>query len=185
MDQNLAASASSRPHGLQWHPALEANGGTWSNAGLAETEGAAHPRILGLLYSAQQAADSTSRLPYESASQLGESRRALSDDQEEPDVRRTARAAPPPPKKNICSYGDPFAKAQYGGCCEVCKKAGKKYSHYKDSDLDSSTPVPSRFCVCRCCSRRHCFAVATVRLRLLAPTLVVVVLVVIVLLPSL
>lgn len=61
---------------------------------------------------------------------------------EEPDVRR--KRAPPPPPARICDAGDPFAKPGTGGCCQACKMAARKYSHFRDSDLDPSMlPPPS------------------------------------------
>lgn len=60
--------------------------------------------------------------------------------QEEPDVR--GRRPPPAPPKRICDYGDPFRMGAQGGCCQVCKMAAAKYSHYKDSDLSPSARAP-------------------------------------------
>eukprot|EP00884_Botryococcus_braunii_P008906 jgi/Botrbrau1/18016/Bobra.0062s0009.2 len=47
-----------------------------------------------------------------------------------------------PQTQRICDQGDPFPKPLQGGCCQACKMAAKKYTHYKDSDL-----VPAACCL--------------------------------------
>jgi hypothetical protein len=60
---------------------------------------------------------------------------------QEPDVRtRTLRV--PPPAGPVCSYGDPFRKPESGGCCQACKQANIRYNYFRDSDLNSSAPIP-------------------------------------------
>lgn len=61
---------------------------------------------------------------------------------EDPDVRNRR---PPPPPPRICDYGDPFRMPSQGGCCQACRMAAKKYTHYKDSDLAPSTRPPHVF----------------------------------------
>ena len=46
--------------------------------------------------------------------------------------------APPTPAPYLCSYGDAFSLPKSGGCCQACRMAAKKYSHYRDSDMDAS-----------------------------------------------
>eukprot|EP00884_Botryococcus_braunii_P005813 jgi/Botrbrau1/15232/Bobra.0149s0085.1 len=58
---------------------------------------------------------------------------------EEPDVKKRS---PPSPPQRLCDYGDPFRKPQEGGCCEACRLAAQKYTHFKDSDLVASTTTP-------------------------------------------
>eukprot|EP00884_Botryococcus_braunii_P005814 jgi/Botrbrau1/15233/Bobra.0149s0086.1 len=52
--------------------------------------------------------------------------------QEEPDVRKRSPPSPPP---RLCDFGDPFRMPGQGGCCQACKMAAAKYTHFRDSDL--------------------------------------------------
>eukprot|EP00884_Botryococcus_braunii_P010391 jgi/Botrbrau1/19353/Bobra.0500s0001.2 len=58
---------------------------------------------------------------------------------EDIDQRSRTRA---PPTQRICDQGDPFPKPLQGGCCQACKMAAMKYTHYRDSDL-----VPAACCL--------------------------------------
>jgi hypothetical protein len=59
----------------------------------------------------------------------------------------TRTATPPPPARRRCAYGDAYGKDGAGGCCQVCKKADERYTHYRDHDLDPSTPAEVLPCV--------------------------------------
>jgi hypothetical protein len=98
-----------------------------------ETASAATEHIQGLIKPPSEPPEAKSSfLDEEGADFHAKTTRKLSQ-AEDPDVRR--RGTPPPPSR-VCDYGDPFAKPGQGGCCEACKRAAKKYTHFKDSDLD-------------------------------------------------
>eukprot|EP00884_Botryococcus_braunii_P008915 jgi/Botrbrau1/18024/Bobra.0062s0016.2 len=66
---------------------------------------------------------------------------ALRQLQQAEDVDQGSRKRAPPPQR-ICDQGDPFPKPLHGGCCQACKMAAKKYTHYKESQL-----VPNACCL--------------------------------------